>query len=309
MEMIGGSGLHPQYNAAILLRPRPGCAILKAVLGDTISIEFPAAAAERDGLIADLGEAGCTGILETDLPEDGVWLRVFFEEPAPPMAQDLLARRGARLVRHEAQDWVAASRALWEPFAVGERFYLVPEWRNDSAPPGRWVIRFNPGLACGTGAHEATQLCLEALERYVKPGTRLLDVGCGSGILCIAASLLGASRVWGCDLDPQAVEIARANLAQAGVAGEIVLGSTTAAPTASFDLALCNISPEADIALAPELARALAPGGIAVLSGFETPELGQVLSAVAALGYPILEERQKGNWCAIAYAQASGGAG
>lgn len=301
--------MHPQYSAAVILRPPPGCAILKAVLGDTISIEFPAAAAEREGLIADLWEAGCTGILETDLPENGVWLRVFFEEPAPAAARRLLERRGARLVRHEAKDWVAVSRALWEPFPVGDRFYLVPEWRDDPAPPGRWVIPFNPGLACGTGAHEATQLCFEALERYVKPGTRLLDVGCGSGILCIAASLLGAANVVGCDTDPQAVEIARANLSRAGVAGEIVLGSAAAAPAASFDLAVCNISPEADIALAPELARALAPGGVAVLSGFETPELGQVLSAVAALGYSILEERQKGNWCAIAYAQASGGAG
>ena len=127
--------------------------------------------------------------------------------------------------------------------------------------------------------------------------------------LSIAAFLLGASRVEGYDLDPMAVEIARTNLAQAGVNGEIRLGSANLAASGSFDLAFCNISPQADIELAPEIYRALAPGGVAVLSGFESFEIGEVLGGLAALGYPVVEDRQKGNWCSVVYAKPAGGEG
>ena len=101
-----------------------------------------------------------------------------------------------------------SARDLLQPMEVGERFYLVPEWRDDPTPPGRFRIAVNPGMAFGTGVHETTRLCLEALEHYVRPGMRVLDVGTGSGILARAATLLGAERAYACDTDPIAVEIA-----------------------------------------------------------------------------------------------------
>ncbi|MFN0166063.1 MAG: 50S ribosomal protein L11 methyltransferase [Bryobacteraceae bacterium] len=275
----------------------------------TVSIEFTVAETGKDHWVADLWELGSTGIQESEVAGGRTWLRAFFDEPLPEALDSIVQRTGARLVRHADKDWVAESRSMWTPFTVGKRFFLVPDWMDEPAPEGRIRIAFNPGLACGTGAHEATQLCFEALERYLRPGARVLDAGCGSGILSIAAFLLGASLVEGYDLDPMAVQIARNNLARVGVAGDVHLASAGDAPSGSFDLAFCNISPQADIELAPQIHRALAPGGIAVLSGFESFEVAEVLGALAALGYTVIEDCQKGNWCSVVYGKPAAGAG
>ena len=126
---------------------------------------------------------------------------------------------------------------------VGERFFLVPEWRDDPAPPGRFRIAVNPGMAFGTGVHETTQLCIEALERVVRPGIAVLDVGTGSGILAQAARLLGAAKVYACDIDPVAVAIA----------GNGFIGSVNAVASAKVDVVVANISPEADYPTRPRL--------------------------------------------------------
>ncbi len=165
----------------------------------------------KDILIAELWDQGSTGIVESDLPDGRCLLRAFFADDADAGA--LLRRFPARLERHAPQDWVAYSRVSWEPLCVGARFYLVPEWRDDPPPPGRLRIAINPGLACGTGYHEATLLCLEALEQYQRAHMTVLDVGTGSGLLSIASALLGARRVVACDVDPVAVEIAARMLA------------------------------------------------------------------------------------------------
>ena len=172
------------------------------------SLEVESDGDAKDFLIAELWEQGSTGIVE----EDGL-LRAFFDDDADSAA--LVDRFGGRIVRHAARDWVAFSRTDWAPLAVGSRFYLVPEWLDDPAPEGRLRIAINPGLACGTGYHEATQMCLEALEEYQRADMTVLDVGTGSGLLSIASRLLGARRVIGCDVDPVAVEIA----GRAGVGG------------------------------------------------------------------------------------------
>src|SRR5881628_3760913 len=157
------------------------------------SLELESDGQTKDILIAELWDEGSTGIVETDLPGGRCLLRAFFEDEAD--ADALLNRFPARLERHPLRDWVEFSRSNWAPLAVGARFYLVPDWLDDPAPPGRFRIEVNPGLACGTGYHEATQLCMEAMEEYLLPDMTLLDVGAGSGILSIAAALLGARRV------------------------------------------------------------------------------------------------------------------
>jgi ribosomal protein L11 methyltransferase len=184
----------------------------------------------------------------------------------------------------ENRDWVQEARDLLQPLEVGRRFFLVPEWRDDPAPPGRFRITVNPGLAFGTGVHETTRLCLEALEDLVKPGIDVLDVGTGSGILATAARLLGASRVIACDIDPEAVRIA----------GHGFVGSADAVRSATVDLVVANISPEAIIALAPEFARVLRVGGTLVASGFNVGEVEAVRAALAR----VREVRCKGEWAA-----------
>jgi ribosomal protein L11 methyltransferase len=251
------------------------------------SLEVESGSDSKDLLIAELWEAGSTGIVESDLPGGRCLLHAFFEAEAD--AAGLERRFGGRIERHAPRDWVAFSRAGWEPRAVGSRFYLVPEWLDDPAPPGRLRIAINPGLACGTGFHEATELCLEALEEYLRPGMTTLDVGTGSGILSIAAALLGAGRVVACDEDPVAVEIA----ARAGVT--VFAGSAAAVSANSCDLILANISAQAAIDLAPELLRCLAPGGRLVASGFEAWDAPAVERA-----YPCVEKMlSKGEWRAL----------
>jgi ribosomal protein L11 methyltransferase len=244
---------------------------------DVFSLEIESDADGRDMLIADLWEQGSSGIAEPD----GHCVRAFFEDGADRDA--LLARYpGAAIRIEEDRDWVQSARDLLQPMEVGARFFLVPEWRDDPAPPGRFRIVVNPGMAFGTGVHETTQLCIEALEEFLRPGMRVLDVGTGSGILRQAAQLLGAGKTYACDTDPVAVEIA----------GDAFVGSVDAVASGSMDLAMANISPEAIIALAPDLLRVLRPGGILLASGFELYEIDMVKAALVGTA----EVRRKGNW-------------
>jgi ribosomal protein L11 methyltransferase len=245
------------------------------------SLEIACAPEHLDLLIAELWEQGCAGISELD---DG-GLRVFFEDAAE---RDALLRRypGASSRTEEQRDWVEAARDLLQPMNVGARFFLVPEWRDDAAPPGRFRITVNPGLAFGTGVHETTRLCLEALEDVVEPGMSVLDVGTGSGILAEAAALLGAGKVFACDVDPVAVQIARARC------GRSFAGSADAVRSGVADVAIANISPEAIIQLAPDLMRSLRPGGVLLASGFEAHEVDLVKIALPQ----VREVRRKGTW-------------
>jgi ribosomal protein L11 methyltransferase len=190
------------------------------------------------------------------------------------------------------RDWVQWAREMLPPMEVGQRFFLVPEWRDDATPPGRFRIVVNPGMAFGTGAHETTQLCLEALEQHVRPGATVIDIGTGSGILAQAAALLGAAKVYACDNDPQAIEIAAPKAI--GVDGFFV-GSADAVASGLADLVVANISPETVVRLAPDLQRLLRPNGILLVSGFEAVEVDQVQAALP----PALDVRQKGTWALI----------
>jgi ribosomal protein L11 methyltransferase len=248
------------------------------------SLEIDSDPDGRDLLIAELWELGSAGIVELDSRR----LRAFFEDTAG--RDTLLAKYpGARARTEEERDWVASARELLQPMEVGRRFFLVPQWRDDPAPAGRFRMEVNPGQAFGTGVHETTRLCLEALEDYVRPGTAVLDVGTGSGILARASRLLGAAPVFACDIDPVAVEIA----------GEGFVGSADAVASDAVDLVVANISPEAIAALAPDLLRVLRPGGTLLASGFEPHEVETVRACLPE----VREVRVKGNWALLAAAR------
>ena len=146
-------------------------------------------------LLADLYEAGTAGVIE----HDGQ-LEAFFEDA------EVAARFGEPRLTAET-DWVQHIYDAWPPLLVGEKFFVVAPWRTEPTPPGRFRLEINPGQQCGTGRHPCTRLCLEAMERVVRPGDSVLDVGTGSGILSIAAKLLGAGRVAACDIDPDAAKV------------------------------------------------------------------------------------------------------
>jgi ribosomal protein L11 methyltransferase len=255
------------------------------------SLEIECDPEDRDLLIAELWDHHCAGIVE--LSEARV--RAFFEDTADQGELSLLFP-GATLRIEVERDWVQSARNLLQPMEVGSRFFLVPEWRDDPAPAGRFRITVNPGMAFGTGVHETTRLCLEALEEFVKPGARVLDVGTGSGILAQAAELLGAGRVYACDTDPVALEISKRGF----------VGSAEAVTTASVDLVVANINPETIVRIAPDLVRVLRPGGVLLVSGLELPEvrgrnqarLAEVERVKAALP-PAREVRYKGDWALV----------
>jgi ribosomal protein L11 methyltransferase len=217
---------------------------------------------DQDLVIAELWEHGTTGVVQ----HHGA-LEAFFDDGAHSTA----------LLRHFAQfspeirpsehaDWVRHTEESFPPQLIGDRFVLVPPWNHDPTPPGRIRLEINPGLACGTGWHPCTRLCLKALEQTVRIGDRVLDVGVGSGILTVAASLLGAGLVVGCDIDPEAVRIARERTLV-----PLFIGSVEAVASDSFDILVANISAEAAGDLFHDFRRL---ARVLILSGFqESPEL------------------------------------
>jgi ribosomal protein L11 methyltransferase len=194
-------------------------------------------------LLAELYEAGTTGIIDHDYE-----LEAFFED------QETAARFGDPQPADE-RDWVQATHDAWPPALVGEKFFLAAPWNAEPTPPGRLRLEINPGLQCGTGQHPCTKLCLEAMEQLVRPGDSVLDVGTGSGILSIAAKLLGAGRVVACDIDPEASKVV-----------PFFTGSVDAVRSGSFDVVVANINEDVIGEMRADFER-VAP--VRILSGFQ----------------------------------------
>lgn len=164
------------------------------------------------------------------------------------------------------QDWVRLTQAQFEPIRVSERLWIVPSW-HEAPDPQAIVLVLDPGMAFGTGSHPTTRLCLELLEREVSAGDTVLDYGCGSGILAIAAARLGASDVVGVDIDPQALIAANDNAANNQVSARFVDAADKLPATGGFDIVVANILANPLRALAPALASLVRPGGRLALSG------------------------------------------
>ncbi len=258
----------------------------------SIDIECPQAA--KDIHIADLWEAGCTGIVELTDVGDTARMRAFFDDDA--LAPALQTRFGGEVRPADNRDWVAHAREHLQPMEIGTRIFVIPEWRNEPTPIGRIRIEVNAGLAFGTGAHETTRLCLEAIERHLRPGMSIADVGTGSGILSEAAMKLGAARAAACDTDHGAVIVARENFERAGVSIPVFVGSADSVASGSADIVVANISPAWIAELAAEWIRILKPGGIAILSGFEAADVPVLTAAINKAGGRIAGEFGEHDW-------------
>jgi len=176
------------------------------------------------------------------------------------------------------EDWVRKTQAQFTPTEIGERLWVGPSWHEP--PGGRVAVRLDPGLAFGTGTHPTTRLMLLFLERQIKGGERVLDYGCGSGILAIAAAKLGAARVDGVDVDPQALATARANARANGI--ELLASLPEALPAAAYDIVVSNILAQPLILLAPLLAARIASGGQIALAGILEAQAAEVGAAYSA---------------------------
>ncbi|MBN9492648.1 50S ribosomal protein L11 methyltransferase [bacterium] len=199
------------------------------------------------------------------------------------------------------QDWSVSWREFFGVVETGGRVVIVPTWIEHEAKPGQVVVSLDPGRAFGTGHHETTRLCLHALDRLVKPGIDMLDVGTGSGVLAIAAVKLGARHVDAIDIDPIATEVAQANCDANGVAEAVSLraGTLDDSHEGRYPLIVSNISTDANIGLAPVFGEVAAPGATLVLSGILSPDADRVCEAMAAHGFERAGFDEERDWCVI----------
>jgi ribosomal protein L11 methyltransferase len=243
--------------------------------------------------------------------EPGVWksnlLTALFEDAAdvPSIVAGTAAAHGWRapvvytLDRVEEQDWVRLTQSQFAPIRISDRLWIVPSWQ-DAPDAGSLNLVVDPGLAFGTGSHPTTRLCLRWIERNVRAGDALLDYGCGSGILAIAAQRLGAAIVIGTDIDPQALLAAQAN-AQRNRA-ECRFVAPDALPDGAFDVVVANILTNPLRLLAPALAARVRAGGRIVLSGILVGQASDVI-AVYQRWFNIDTWQMDEGWVALAGAR------
>jgi ribosomal protein L11 methyltransferase len=209
------------------------------------------------------------------------------------------------------EDWANTWKANYHPFRIGERIWIRPSWiesspaigQTDRVRPEDVVLALDPGMAFGTGAHPTTQLCLLALEQWLKPGIRLLDIGTGSAILAIAAAKLGAVSGLGIDIDEMAVKAALANVAQNNVQDQVTIrqGELVSVVEKNWDIVVVNILASVIITLLEEggLLDYLNASGILILSGILDEQQAEVQVAISQAGGQVSETLAMGDWVAF----------
>ena len=199
--------------------------------------------------------------------------------------------------------WKDKWKENFKPARITDRIVVKPTWEPYEAKAGELILEIDPGTAFGTGTHETTSLCMKLLEKYAADGAlRVIDVGCGSGILSVAAALLGCKYVLGTEIDSEAVHIARENVELNGMSANVKVLEADLLNGVNYkaDIIVANLMHDLVIKLAPEAIRRLEKGGIFISSGILLEKRDQVAEAVRKAGFEILEIPEDGEWCAIA---------
>ncbi|MFG6351061.1 MAG: 50S ribosomal protein L11 methyltransferase [Oscillospiraceae bacterium] len=304
-----------------------------------LEVTLPVPADRLDGVCSVLTANGMTGLV---VEEEGDFLRfleqnrqywdyvdedlarrmkgasrVKFYVPDNQEGQEQLRRTLTGLEEYEPQivslreeDWATSWQKYYRPIQVGKRVYIVPDWmRGEPAPQGRTPLYLNPGLTFGTGAHPTTQLCLELLEDVLRPGDKVLDLGCGSGILAIAALALGASRAVGVDIDPKAADVAFENAALNGIgddrlsvyAGDVLADGKLAARLGPGQnrVVLANIVADVIIPLSAKAGEFMTGDGVFLTSGIIEGRQDEVKAALEQNGFAVTRHLERGGWHAF----------
>jgi ribosomal protein L11 methyltransferase len=251
-----------------------------------------------------LWELGAQGVEERDATTlarnlTGVTLVASFEnDSAAATAIGELSPREARLVHVVGDDWRDAYKQYFKVTRLGERLVIRPSWEPYDAQPNDVVVTVDPGRAFGTGTHESTRLVMAQLDRLVKGGERLLDVGCGTGILAICALKLGARQAVCIDVDPDAIEVTGENALSNGVQA-LIEASTQPVEELSeaFGLVLANIQATVLVPLAEAIAARVAAGGTLIMSGILVGQEAEVLAAYP--GFELQVAPVEGEWIAL----------
>lgn len=218
----------------------------------------------------------------------------------------LSERYTAENIQHEIDenlcknaDWENNWKKYFKPMPVGERLLIHPVWEDEYEANGRAVIHLEPGLAFGSGTHDTTRLCLETIEKYAKPGTTMLDVGCGSGILSVSGLLLGCDSAVGVDIDPLAVKTAQENGVKNGFTEpqyKVLQGSLTDKVTGKYDIVAANIVADIVIMLCKDVKAFMNEGAVFITSGIIEPREQDVLDAFEANGIEVIERHESAGW-------------
>ena len=207
-------------------------------------------------------------------------------------------------------DWAYSWQKYYKPLPVGEKLYVVPEWeRNEPVPEGKVPFYLNPGLTFGTGSHASTQLCLAGVEEHTEPGCSVLDLGCGSGILSIAALVLGADHAVAVDIDPKAVDVAYENAELNGIgkdryavrAGDVLSDHVLAAELGKeqYDLVLANIVADVIIPLSAQAPALMKKDGVFICSGIIDTRAREVEGALEKNGLKIIKRTEQNGWVSL----------
>ena len=249
-------------------------------------------------LAADRERASVSVFLSADrsLPEAAAFVR---ERLAAAGVGAELSSVGIR-----EEDWAENWKQYYHPIPFG-RLTVVPAWEDYTPAPGELILRMDPGTAFGTATHESTHMMIEFLSEEIRGGERVLDVGCGSGILALAARLLGAESAAAYDLDPEAVRVAKKNIADAGLSGVTAEVSDLLASVDTaggpYDFMAANIVADILLRLAPDAPAYLREGGLLAVSGILSARADEVREGIAAAGFRFLREKREGDWFAMLF--------
>ena len=294
-----------------------------------VALRFDAAAADAEAWSDALVDAGALSVDVSDPRAGTADESPLYGEPGLPVAGSwawsrvvalfaagadwraalagVAAALGLPVPPHEThpvaeQDWVRNTQAQFGPIEIARGFWIVPTW-SDPPEPEALVLRLDPGLAFGTGSHPTTRLCLEWLRATIAGGEAVLDYGCGSGILAIAAAKLGAGRVTGIDIDPQAVAASTGNARANGVTA--AFGGPDAPAPGTFDVVVANILANPLVLLAPVLVARVGSRGRIALSGILTGQADEVIAAYAPW-FTLGRWRERDGWVLLAATEGTG---
>ena len=202
------------------------------------------------------------------------------------------------------EDWANSWKAYYKPIKIGEKIVIVPAWEKYSASPEEIVVRMDPGMAFGTGTHETTRLVIKLLEKYVKNGVRVADVGCGSGILAICASKLGAGECKAYDIDPVAVKVANENIKDSGLKNVTCEVSDLLKQVdrsgGAYGVICANIVADIIIRMMPDVGALMDENSVILASGIIVERSDDVISGFEQHGFKIVERIDENGWCALA---------
>lgn len=219
-------------------------------------------------------------------------------------------RLAVELANVREEDWANNWKQYFKPLTVGNRLVIKPSWEDYNKDDNRIILEIDPASSFGTGQHNTTQLCLELIEKNLNKGDKLLDLGCGSGILSIASILLGAESVTAIDIDQNSVKIAKENAQKNNISeekytaycGNVIDDADLVEKIGGgYDIIAANIVADVLIAMSPLFEKIIKKDGILILSGIISERCHEVIDAVEAKGYTLIEKREANDWVAVSF--------